>query len=79
MRVRRTQAGNFCGRSAGWVQKCAVQLLHALAHLRLHRVVHADIKPENVLLASMEDAEAGRVDVRLAGMVRVGASGVPAD
>ena len=40
----------FRGRSAGWVRRCAVQLLQALLHLGLYGVVHGDIKPENILL-----------------------------
>jgi dual specificity tyrosine-phosphorylation-regulated kinase 2/3/4 len=41
---------NFKGCTLGLIRKFAVSLLHALDFLRQQRIVHCDLKPENVLL-----------------------------
>lgn len=43
---------NFVGLSLNLVRRFAVQMLVALKYLRRHRLIHCDLKPENVLLRS---------------------------
>ncbi|CAJ0648094.1 16542_t:CDS:10 [Entrophospora sp. SA101] len=41
---------NFQGFSLGLIKRFCVQLLNSLSLLQRHRIVHCDLKPENVLL-----------------------------
>jgi dual specificity tyrosine-phosphorylation-regulated kinase 2/3/4 len=41
---------NFQGLSMGLIRRFAIQMLHGLAFLHDHRIIHCDLKPENVLL-----------------------------
>ena len=42
--------GNFAGLAPGLVKRVGAQVLVALAFMRAQRLVHCDLKPENVLL-----------------------------
>lgn len=53
---------NFASTPVALIQSYATQLLHALAFLRVNRIIHCDIKPENILLKS----SASSASVRLA-------------
>jgi dual specificity tyrosine-phosphorylation-regulated kinase 2/3/4 len=44
------QKNDFAGLSLSLVRKVAIQLLNSLRFLHLHNIIHADIKPENILL-----------------------------
>ena len=41
---------NFQGVSLGLIRRFAIQMLTTLRYLRMQKVVHCDLKPENVLL-----------------------------
>ncbi|GKT24176.1 Dual specificity tyrosine-phosphorylation-regulated kinase 4 [Aduncisulcus paluster] len=43
-------ANDFAGLSLSLIRKFAIQLLNSLRFLRQHRIIHADLKLENVLL-----------------------------
>ena len=43
---------NFAGLSLSLVRRFAAQMLASLRFLRRHRLIHCDLKPENVLLRS---------------------------
>jgi serine/threonine protein kinase len=44
------KANNFAGFSTTLIRRFTIQMLNSLVLLRHHRVVHCDLKPENVLL-----------------------------
>lgn len=41
---------DFCGLEMSVIRKIAIQLLYTLIFLQKHRVIHCDMKPENILL-----------------------------
>ena len=41
---------NFQGVSLGLIRRFAIQLLMALRFLKKERIIHCDVKPENILL-----------------------------
>ena len=41
---------NFQGVSVGLVRRFAIQLLVALHFMKEHKIIHCDMKPENILL-----------------------------
>jgi serine/threonine protein kinase len=45
-----TKNNNFQGASLGLIRRFAIQLLTSLRFLRKQRIIHCDLKPENVLL-----------------------------
>ncbi|KAI0340710.1 hypothetical protein BDW22DRAFT_1398476 [Trametopsis cervina] len=44
------KANNFVGFTTGLIRRFTSQMLQSLALMRHHRIVHCDLKPENVLL-----------------------------
>ena len=44
------KSNNFAGLSLNLVRRFAAQMLSALSYMKSHRLVHCDLKPENVLL-----------------------------
>lgn len=58
----RIKQQNFRGFSLSLTRKFAVQMLRALAFLKTHSIIHCDIKPENILLRSLNRSDVELID-----------------
>ena len=43
------KSNNFQGVSVGLVRRFAIQLLVSLHYMKVHNIIHCDMKPENIL------------------------------
>nr|CAG8528110.1 12695_t:CDS:10 [Entrophospora candida] len=59
---------NFQGFSLGLIKRFCVQLLNSLSLLQRHRIVHCDLKPENVLLKHPTKSSIKVIDFVILGM-----------
>jgi len=56
------KVNNFKGFSLGLIRRFAIQLLHSLKFLQKEKIIHCDIKPENVLLKAQNKSSIKLID-----------------